>query len=188
VTQTLNNLKMEQTDKPSKSYLQFGLMYGVIMVLLFVIIYALGIDPAKDRAISLSQSILSNLILPLLFIYLGCVSFKKANNGFASFVECLKVGVSIAFVAGLIFAVFNTIFNLIFPEYSTQMLQSQREIMLTQNPNMTSEQVDMGLSIAKKMMSPIFAFPIVLITFSFFGLIYSLIIGLIVKKDNPQGF
>ena len=179
---------MENTDKPSKSYLQFGAVYGVIMILLFVIVYALGINPAENRAIGLSQSVLSNLILPLLFIYLGCESFKKGNNGFASFVECLKVGVSITFVAGLIFAVFNLIFNLIFPEYADEMLKSQRQIMLTQNPNMTSDQVEMALSITKKAMSPVFAFPIILVTFSFFGLIYSLIIGLIVKKENPQGF
>jgi len=179
---------MENADKPSKSYLQFGVIYGIIMVLLFVIVYASGINPVENRAVGLTQSVLSNLILPLLFIYLGCVSFKKGNNGFASFVECLKVGVSIAFVAGLIFAVFNLIFNFIFPEYGNELLKSQREIMLAQNPNLTSEQVDMGLSIAKKITSPVFAFPIILVTFSFFGLIYSLIIGLIVKKDNPQGF
>lgn len=179
---------MENSVKPSKSYLQFGVIYGVIMILIFVLIYALGIDPIKEKTIGLTQSVLSNLILPLLFIYLGCESFKKSNGGYASFVECLKVGVSIAFVAGLIFAIFNLIFNYVFPEYGADMLKSQRDVMIEQNPNLTGEQVDMGLSIAKKMMSPIFAFPLILVMFSFFGLIYSLIIGLIVKKDNPQGF
>ncbi len=179
---------MENTSKPSKSYLQFGLIYGLIMILLFVIIYALGINPTENKAAGITQSVLSNLILPLLFIYLGCESFKKSNNGFASFVECLKVGVSIAFVAGLLFAIFNLVFNLIFPEYAVEMLKSQRDVMLTQNPNMTSEQVDMALSVAKKFMSPYILFPITVAMFSFLGLIYSLIIGLIVKKENPQGF
>ena len=179
---------MENIEKPSKSYLQFGLFYGVIMVLLFVIIYALGINPIENKTIGLTQSVLSNLILPILFIYLGCLSFKKNNNGFASFAECLKVGVSIAFVAGIIYAVFNLIFNFIFPEYADEMIRIQRQIMIKENPNLTSDQVDMGLSIAKKLTTPIFAFPVVLIMFTFFGFIYSLIIGLIVKKDNPQGF
>ena len=69
-----------------------------------------------------------------------------------------------------------------------ELIRVQRQIMLTQNPNMTSEQIDMALTIAKKLSSPIFAFPTILIMFSFLGLIYSLIIGLLVKKDNPQGF
>jgi hypothetical protein len=179
---------MEITSKPSKSYLQYGVIYGIIMVLLFVVVYVSGINPVENRTVALPQSLLNNLILPVLFIYLGCISFKKNNNGFASFVECLKVGVSIAFVAGFIFAVFNLIFNFIFPEYANEMLTAQKQIMLTQNPNLTSEQVDMGLSIAKKITSPVFAFPIILVTFSFFGLIYSLIVGLIVKKENSQGF
>ena len=179
---------MENTAKSSKSYLQFGLIFGLILILLFVIVYALGMDPVENKAIGLTQSILSNLILPILFIYLGCISFKKSNNGYASFVECLKVGVSIAFVAGLIFAIFNLIFNFIFPEYAMELIRVQRQIMLTQNPNMTSEQIDMALAIAKKLSSPIFAFPTILIMFSFLGFIYSLIVGLLVKKDNPQGF
>jgi hypothetical protein len=178
---------MENTAKPSKSYLQFGLLYGLIMVLTFVIIYILGINPIENKTLGLTQSLLNNLVLPLLFIYLACQNFKKSNNGFASFVECLKVGVSIGFIAGLIFAGFNLIFNFIFPEYAAEMLKAQRELMITQNPQMTSEQIDMGISVAKKIMNPIILFPVTLIMFSFFGLIYSLIIGLIVKKDNPQG-
>lgn len=179
---------MENATKPSKSYLQFGLFYGLIMVLTFVIIYILGINPIENKSLGLVQSLLNNLILPLFFIYLACQNFKNNNNGFASFVECLKVGVSIGFIAGLIFAGFNLIFNFIFPEYANEMMKAQRELMIIQNPNMTSEQIEIGISVAKKIMNPVILFPVTLIMFSFFGLIYSLIIGLIVKNDNPQGY
>jgi hypothetical protein len=178
---------MENTSKPSKSYLQNGLFYGLVMILTFVIIYALNIDIMKNKMIGTTSSILNYLFLPLLFIYLGCLDFKKNNNGFMSFVESLKVGISIVFLAAILFAAFNVIFNLIFPEYLDEILRNTRTIMLEQNPQMTNEQVEMAISMTKKFSAPWFSFPITIAVFSFLGLIYSLIIGMIVKNDNPQG-
>lgn len=178
---------MENTTKSSKTYLQFGLFYALVMILTFVIVYALNIDLMKNKMIGTTSSILNYLFLPLLFIYLGCLEFKKNNNGFMSFVESLKVGVSIVFVAAIMFATFNVIFNLIFPEYTDEILKSTRAIMLEQNPNLTSEQLEMAVSMTKKFSAPWFSFPITVAVFSFLGLFYSLIIGMIVKNDNPQG-
>ncbi|MGK4567396.1 DUF4199 domain-containing protein [Flavobacterium sp. 3HN19-14] len=79
----------------------------------------------------------------------------------------MKVGVGTVFFAALIFAVFNVVFNFIFPEYAEQMLQQSKEIMIKQNPNMTAEQLEMGLSITRKFSSPLFSIPLILITFSF---------------------
>ncbi len=179
---------MENNEKPSKSYLQFGLIYGVLMILGFVIVYVLQIDVIKDRVIGTSISILNYFVFPVAFIVLGCNNFKNFNKGLISFVECLKVGVSIVFVGALIFAVFNLIFNLLFPEYLEEILKQTEQIMLEQNPNMTREQVEMAISMTRKFSSPVFSIPIMILIFSVIGFIYSLIIGLIVKKDQPQSF
>ncbi|MDD5152088.1 MAG: DUF4199 domain-containing protein, partial [Flavobacterium sp.] len=100
--------------------------------------------------------------------------------------ECLKTGVSIAFIAALIYATFSVIFNLIFPEFIDEMISISKEAMLTKNPEMTSEQLNIGLSMMKKFMSPYIVFPFTLAMYSFFGLIYSLIIGAIIKNEKPQ--
>jgi hypothetical protein len=60
--------------------------------------------------------------------------------------------------------------------------------MLAKNPDMTSEQMEMGLSMVKKFMNPLIVLPVTLAMYSFFGLIYSLIIGAIVKNDKKQSF
>jgi hypothetical protein len=177
---------MENNVTPSKSYLQFGVFFGLAMVLSFVLIYTMNINPIENPIVGTISSLLNYLGLPVLLIYLGCAGFKKDNNGFISLPESLKVGVSIAFVGALIFAVFNVVFNLIFPEYMEQIMSQSRQIMLKQNPNLTNEQVEMGISMAKKLSSPFFSVPLMLIIFSFLGLIYSLVIGLILKKDRPQ--
>jgi hypothetical protein len=60
--------------------------------------------------------------------------------------------------------------------------------MLKQNPSMTSDQLETGLSMMKKFMNPLIVFPVTIAMYSFFGLIYSLIIGAIVKNAKPQSF
>ena len=171
----------------NKLYLQFGLLYGAIMVLSFVIIYTMNINIFEERAVGTTSSILNYFVLPLLFIYLGCQSFKRNNNGYIAFVECLKVGVSVVFVGILIFALFNVFFYYAFPDYTEEILSQTKQMMLKQNPNLTAAQLDMGISMSRKFSKPAFSFPITLAIFTFLGFLYSLFVGLIVKKDNPAG-
>lgn len=177
---------MENQKTTSKPHLIFGVFYGLAMILAFVIMYAMNINPMENPAIGKLSSCCSYLIFPVIFIYFGIAAFKKSNSGFASLGECLKAGVTVAFIGAILFAVFNVAFNLIFPEYLNEILSQTKQIMLKQNPNLTSDQVEMGVAMAKKFSSPLFSVPLTLVMFSFLGLIYSLIIGLIVKKDRPQ--
>ena len=178
---------MENSNTSSKSsYLQFGVFFSLLMILSFVIIYVLDVDLIENPLVGTLSSIFSYFIFPVIFIYLGISTYKKNNLGFISLTECLKVGVSIVFIAALIFAIFNLIFNFIFPEYLEEILGQTRKIMLKQNPNMTDEQLEMGISMSRKFSSPLLLVPFTLLIFSFLGLIYSLIIGLIVKKDKAH--
>jgi len=178
---------MEKKISPAKSGLIFGVLFGVIMVLEFVIMYIIGMKSLVGTSAGMIVNVANYLILPFLFIYLGCNNYKKnINNGFISFGECLKTGVSITFVAALIFAIFSVIFNLIFPEFIAEMLSISKSEMIKTTPNITSEQLELGLNMIKKFMNPLIVFPVTLAMYSFFGLIYSLIVGVIVKNENPQ--
>lgn len=177
---------MENNVSPAKSGILYGVLFGVIMVLEFVIMYIIGMKSLVDTSFGVIVNIANYLILPLLFIYIGCNNYKKnINNGFVSFGECLKIGVSIAFIAAIIYASFSVIFNLIFPEFIDEMISISKTSMLKENPELTSEQLEMGLSMMKKFSNPLIVFPVTLAMYSFLGLIYSLIIGAIVKNDKP---
>lgn len=172
---------------PSKSALQYGALFGILMVLEFVVTYVVDIDPISNPTVGIVMQLLNYLILPVTFIFIGCSNYKKnLNGGFISFGECLKIGVSICLIAGLIFSLFNAAFNIIFPEYMDEVIKKMKQIMLKQNPNTTSEQLEVILSWTKKSMSPLFAIPLTLLMFSFIGLIYSSIIGAFVKNEKPQ--
>ncbi|MDI5898338.1 DUF4199 domain-containing protein [Flavobacterium yafengii] len=177
---------MENNVSPAKSGISYGVLYGVIMVLEFVIMYVIGMKSLVNTSFGVIVNVANYLVLPLIFIYIGCNHYKnKINGGYISFGQCLKVGVSIALVAAIIYAGFSVIFNLIFPEFIDEMVAISKTAMLKENPEMTSEQLEMGLSMMKKFSNPLIVFPVTLAMYSFLGLIYSLIIGAVVKNNKP---
>lgn len=180
---------MENNVSPAKSGVLYGVLFGVIMVLEFVIMYLVGMKSLVNTSVGTIVNISNYILLPLLFIYLGCTNYKKnINNGFITLSESLKTGVSITFIAALVYAVFNIIFNYIFPEFIDEMISITKEGMLAKDPNMSSEQLEMGLSMVKKFMNPLIVLPVTLVMYSFFGLLYSLIVGVVIKNEKPQSF
>lgn len=180
---------METKISPSKSAMQYGVFFGLIMILELVISYVFNIDATTNKSYGIVINFLNFLILPILFIYFGCVNYRdKINNGYISFGECLKIGVLICVLAALVYGIFGAIFNALVPEFMEEILRKSRVVMMEQNPNMTQEQVDMAISWTEKFMNPLISIPIAILMYAFIGLIYSLIVGAIVKKDSPQNF
>jgi hypothetical protein len=178
---------MEQKMSPSKSAIQYGALFGILMVLEFVIVYVMDVDPISNPAAGIVINALNYLVFPISIITVGCMNYKKKlNNGFISFGECLKIGVTICLIAGLIYGIFSAVFNMVFPEFIEDLMKKTRQVMLKQNPTMTSAQVEMAISMTKKFMSPAIVIPVTIAMYSFMGLLYSLIIGAFVKNDNPQ--
>jgi hypothetical protein len=177
---------MENTVSPAKSGIPYGALFGVIMVLEIVITYVIGMKALAETSFGVVINILNFLILPLAFIYIGCTNYKnKLNGGFISFGECLKIGVTISLIAAIIYASFSIFFNLIFPEFVEETMAIAKSTMLKQNPNMSSQELEMGISMMKKFANPLIVFPVTLAMYSFLGLIHSLIIGAVVKNPKP---
>ena len=58
--------------------------------------------------------------------------------------------------------------------------------MINDNPEMTQEQMDMGIGVAEKMMSPGIFVAFSIVGSLFIGFIISLITGLILKNNRPE--
>ena len=177
---------MENKVSASNSSLQFGIFFGIIMILEFVIGYVINIDPTTDKSFGLTINLLNFFVLPFLFIFLGCSNFKKQNLGYISISECLKVGVSICVLAAIISGVFSAAFNFFIPEYFEEIMKKAKLVMIRDNPKLTSDQLEMGISMMKKFANPLIAIPFTIVIYALLGLIFSLIVGLIVKKDGYQ--
>ncbi|HPW97310.1 MAG TPA: DUF4199 domain-containing protein [Flavobacterium sp.] len=175
---------MENQTSPAKSALSYGLFFGLIMGIELILGYVLNIDPQTNSTYGIAINVLNYLALPFIFIYIACNNYKnKLNNGFITFGQCLKIGVLVCVIAALVYGVFYTIFQLFVPEYFNGMLDKMDKILRDKNAEMTQEQIDMAISMTKKFMSPAIAVPITIAIFAFVGLLHSLLVGAIVKKD-----
>ncbi len=177
---------MTKTITPGKSSINFGITFGIIMVLQFVIMYVLNINPQESPAIGVVINILNYLILPFALIYLAANNYKtKINQGFISMGETIKVGLTVCVIASLIYGVFYLIFDFIVPEFKEELLIKIQEITIKQNPTLTSEQLKMSMKFVKIFMNPYIVVPFTIIMYCVIGLIHSLIVGVIIKKNKP---
>lgn len=178
---------MNEIVSPSKSAMQYGVVFGMIMILELVISFSFNIQPS-NKVYGISINLLNFFVLPVTLIVTGCNNYKKLNSGFISLGEALKTGVTICILAALIYAVFSIIFNMIFPEFAEDVLNQVKKGIIEQSRDKPKEEVEMALAMTEKMMSPYVILPLTIAMYAFIGLIYSLIIGAIVKKERPQSF
>ena len=103
---------MTETLSPGKSAINYAITFGIIMILEFVIMYVLDINPQESPIVGAVINILNYLVLPFLFIYLAANHYKtKINHGFISLGETIKIGLTISALAALMYGVFYLIFD-----------------------------------------------------------------------------
>jgi preprotein translocase subunit YajC len=171
-----------QTASVKKIALPYGLLLSLATIVTSVIVYVMGMTYDQPWW----QSLL-NFVAMIGFIVYGIKAYKHDNEGFLSLAEALKMGLAIALVSGIIGGVFSYLFmTFIEPDFAVNMLEVTRVNMISDNPEMTQESMDMALGLTEKMMTPgiIFAFSIV--GSLFIGFIISLIAGLVMKNNRPE--
>lgn len=177
---------MKETITPGKSAMNFGIAFGIIMVLQFLIMYVLNVNPEESPTVGVIINVLNYLILPFTLIYLAANNYKvKINQGFISLGQTIKIGLTVCSIAALIYGVFYLIFDFIFPEFKEELFNRIQEITVKQNPTLTSEQLKMSMKFVKTFMNPYIVVPFTIVMYCVIGLIHSLVVGVIIKKDKP---
>ena len=173
---------MENQKSSSKQIiLNYGLILGVVSVLLSVAIYAMG--KIYDQGMIV---MLTSFVIMAVIIFMGLKNFKAGNSNALSLGQAIKIGLGIALIGGIIGIIYNQIFiNFIEPDFMENMMKIGEQTMLEQNPNMTDEQIEMAKEMQGKMSSPLIGAAFGLIGSLFFGFIISLIEGLILKSASP---
>jgi ABC-type multidrug transport system fused ATPase/permease subunit len=173
---------MEQNQpKTGKYALNFGLILGVISIVFSLMLYSLDMHYQGGFAV-----IGVSLIITIVFIVIGMMQFKKANNGFMSFGQALKIGIGISLIGGIIGALFNQVLmNFIDPDTMTKAFEYQREQLMAAG-QLTAEQIDAQLEMGKSFATPLMQIAFGLVGSLFFGFILSLVPALILKKSQPE--
>ena len=169
-----------EAQKPSIKPIAYtyGFYLALLSILGIVILYVLN----QER--NWIMSAISLVITVVIYVY-GIGAYKKKNGNLLSIGDALKVGLGMALVGGIIAAVYAIIhYSLIQPEFIDNIREKAYLDMTTRNPNMTEEQLANATKMSNMFTSKFFISTVMLIMSLLFGLIISLIVGAIMKKEQ----
>jgi hypothetical protein len=170
----------EQQPKTGKFALNYGLLLGAAFVVFGVMLYT------QKMHYEMSGAVMGISILVMVAgIFLGVNAYKKANGGYLTLSEALKVAVGIALVGTVLSLAYQYILtHFIEPDFLDKAMEIAKAKTMAKNPNITEEQWEQGVAMQKKLAW--IQYPVGLIINSIIGLVIGLIVGLILKKAKPE--
>lgn len=166
---------MENDIKEPKTYLNYGVITGVILIMLFVLYYVFALYTNK------ALGWIPTLVF-LVLIVLAQVNHAKALNGNITYGNLFATGFKTACASIAIYVVFLILFSLFVPSYKDQMMEVSRQAMVKKG--LTSDQINAGMAIGKRFFTVSLIGGTIIIEL-IFGVIASLI-GAAIAKKNPQ--
>ncbi|UWX53695.1 DUF4199 domain-containing protein [Maribacter litopenaei] len=169
----------ENKPKTGKFALIYGAILGGISMVFGLMLFSADMHYQGGIAV-----MLISLALSIAGIVIALIQFRKANGGFMSFSQALKVGVGVSLVAGIIGIIFNQLMaNVIDPDMMAKAMELQRN-QLMETTSLTPEQIDAQMEMGKKFSTPTMQIVFGLIFSLFVGFVISLISGLILKRQE----
>lgn len=166
---------------------KWGLIQGLVGVVLSLIFFMTGMMDMSGTKSNMIPNILSYAAM-ITTLYLGIKAHKEEDlGGYLSLGRAVKMGAYMGLIAGVLSAIFLFIyFKFIQPDFLNTITETA--ISKAEEKGQDPEQVRKGMEMMGWMFNPG--------TFALFGLlgsvlmsvIFSLIIGLIIKKDPPRPF
>ena len=175
-------MENQKSSSSKQVMLNYGLMLGVVSILIAVANYAFGNVYKPHWSISIISGLATVVV-----IVLGLKVIKENNGGYLSLGESLKNGLGMALISGVIYVIYFYVFvNFIQADYFENLGAVQEASMIEMYPNMTDEQLENALEMSKKFSGFGMISAIVMIMSLFFGFVISLIAGLIMKKTQEE--
>ncbi|MFK5878671.1 MAG: DUF4199 domain-containing protein [Flavobacteriaceae bacterium] len=172
---------MENQTTSSKSIMiNYGLILGLISILISVTVYATGHTYDQHWSVG----VVSFLIM-VAVIVMGIKKFKESNGGFLKLGEAIKIGMGIALISGIVSVVYTFIFtSYIEPDFFTNLIQVQEQKWI--DAGMADDQIENAKVMMEKMSGFSMTAGFAVIGSVFFGFIISLISGLIMKESDEE--
>lgn len=169
----------ENAPKTGKYALNFGLLLGVVSVIFAFMLYTADMHYQGGIPV-----MLISLSLSLAALIIAMIQFKKANSGYMTFGQALKIGVGVCLIGGIIGIIFNQIMaNVIDPDMMAKAMEFQKNQLL-ETTKMTVEQVDAQMEMGKSFSTPTMQIVFGLIFSIVIGFVLSLIPALVLKKNE----
>jgi putative membrane protein len=166
--------------------LRNGILLGLASVAFTVLLYVTD-SLYTDNTLLAIITWLINIAISVVFIVITVEQYKKANEGFLSIGEAIKVGVLVAVIAGVIGAIYQVIYaTIIDPDYYDKVVEVAMKKMSAM-ANFNEEQLEEfqdKMYANKPSIASSFSTSIVFSAIG--GLIISAIVGAVKKKEQPM--
>jgi hypothetical protein len=174
--------EMNYTQAPAtQTGLRFGLIGGLILVVIQMIVYLSGLDTTANFGLGLLVSAL-NIVIYIVIVRSAILTHRnQKQEGFIKFGKAFGVGFLTCLIMGLITGIVSIIYLNIDPGYLEQMLENVRAGY--EDQGMSEEQIEQAMGVVGMMQNPFVIGMISLVGTLFWGTIVSLIAAAILKKE-----
>ena len=166
--------------------LRNGILLGLASVAFTVLLYITDFLYTDSTLLAVITWLI-NIAISVVFIVMAVEQYKKANEGFLSIGEAIKVGVVVAVIAGVIGAIYQVIYaTIIDPDYYDKVVEVAMKKMSAM-ANFNEEQLEEfqdKMYANKPSIASSFSTSIVFSAIG--GLIISAIVGAVKKKEQPM--
>ena len=166
--------------------LRNGILLGLASVAFTVLLYVTDFLYTDNTLLAIITWLI-NIAMSVVFIVIAVEQYKKANEGFLSIGEAIKVGVLVAVIAGVIGAIYQVIYaTIIDPDYYDKVVEVAMKKMSAM-ANFNEEQLEEfqdKMYANKPSIASSFSTSIVFSAIG--GLIISAIVGAVKKKEQPM--
>lgn len=168
-----------QQLSPGKFARNYGVILGITLILITVIMYVTGMQLEGVQW----PMYIYYIIFPIMIFY-AISQYKKARGNMLSLGEAIKIGLAIAVISALVYTVYNLLFNYVIdPEFTQELMKSEMDRQL-ESGALTEEMIEKSAPIRDVLTNPFVGSAIFIAFSAIFGLIYSLIAGLIMKREQ----
>lgn len=170
-----------QKNPTNQFIISCGLILGFIYVFIKVV---LQLTDLSSEIGSWGTNLFYLIFLATIFYAVN--QFKKRNGNLLKVSEAIKTGLTVAVISGLIIGIYILIYRYIISPESIDLLIEETRLKYANNPNMSEEMLDKMMIGVRLGVQPWFTAVFWVFTSALFGLIYSFIAGLIMKKETTE--
>ncbi|MCB0568392.1 MAG: DUF4199 domain-containing protein [Phaeodactylibacter sp.] len=173
---------------PWPTGMRFGLITGLVLVVLSLVMTLSGIVNPADRnnPANWISSLLSYAVMVGAIVMAIRQHRDKELGGYITFGRSFSLGFIVILISAVISMVYAYVyFTIIDPDMINTILDVSREQMV-EDRGMSEEQAEQALSMTSWMFSPVMMTIFAGVGSLFMGAIFSLIVGAIMKRNPPE--
>lgn len=170
----------DQKPTVGKFAMNYGIILGVLMIALSVVSYVTG------QALEGAQwpQVVYYIAFPVVIMF-AISAFKKNNANVLTLGNAIKLGVVIGVISAIVYVIYGVLFQYVIdPEFMGQMMEITRDRMIEQNPDTPQAQIDQSIKFMEMMFNPLIGSAFWIAMSALFGLIWSLIGGLVMRSNS----